>query len=128
MNMIHNQDFAIPAANAASPVGDAMSAGRLPSDKEIAAFHARAHQLRAAYLGQAVRGLWSALTHRFKEAQARNELAALPDHILRDIGLCRAEIAAAVAGDLSRQRHSEPAMVSAKPAPTTQQAEEKLAA
>ena len=128
MNMIHNQDFDIPAANAATSVGDTMIAGRQPTDEEVAAFRAQAHRLRAAYFGQAVRGLWSALTHRFKEAQARNELAALPDHILRDIGLSRSEIDAAVAGDLDLRRHSEPAMAAVKPVPATHPVEEKLAA
>ena len=94
----------------------------------IAAFRAQAHRLRAAYFGQAVRNLWSAFTHRVKAARARNQLAALPDYILCDIGLSRAEIPAAVAGDRSLRRHSEPAVAAVDLASTTKPAEEKLAA
>ena len=128
MNMIHNQDFDIPAADAATLASNTIIAGRQPTDEEIAAFRAQAHRLRAAYVGKAVRNLWSAFTHRVRAARARNQLAALPDYILHDFGLSRAEIPAAVAGDRSLRRHSEPAVAAVDLASTTKPAEEKLAA
>ena len=128
MNMIHNQDFDIPAADAANLAGNMIIAGRQPTDEEVAAFRAQAHRLRAAHFGQAVRNLWSAFSHHVKAAHAHNQLAALPDHILCDIGLSRAEIPAAVAGDRSLRRHSEPAVAAVDLASTKKPAEEKLAA
>ena len=121
--MIHNRDFQVLAADAANRTSNAIITGRQPTDDELAAFKARAHRLRAVYFGQAVRNLWPAFTDRVKSTRARNQLAGLPDYILRDIGLSRAEIPAAVAGDQSLQRYSQPAVAS-----TTKPAEEKLAA
>ena len=128
MNMIHNQDFDIPAADAATLAGNTTIAGRQSTGEEVAAFRAQAHRLRAAYFGRVVRNLWSAFTHRVKAARARIRLAALPDYILRDIGLSRAEIPAAVAGDRRLLRHSEPAVAAVDLASTTKPAEAKLAA
>ena len=128
MNMIRKKDFDIPAGDAPTLTSDINIAGRQPTDEEVAAFRARAHRLRATYFGQTVRNLWSAFTHRVKAARARSQLAALPHHMLRDIGLSRAEIPAAVAGDRSLRRHSEPAVAAVGLASTTKLAEEKLAA
>ena len=128
MNMIHNQDIDIPAADAATLAGNTTIANRQSTGEEVAAFRAQARRLRVAYFGQAVRNLWSASTHRVKVARACNQLAALPDYILRDIGLSRAEIPTAVAGDRSLRRHSEPAVAAVDLASTTKPAEEKLAA
>jgi len=128
MNMIHTQEFDIPTADAVTFAGNTIIAGRQPTDEEIAAFRAQAHRIRAACFGQAVRNLWSGFTHRAKATRALNQLAAVPDYILRDIGLSRAEIPAAVAGDRSLRRHSKPAVAAVDLAPTTKPAEEKLAA
>ena len=72
MNMIHNQDFDIPAADAATLAGK--SSPVRPTDEEIAASRAQAHRLRAAYFGKQFATV-VAFTHRVRVARARNQLA-----------------------------------------------------
>ena len=128
MNMNHNLDFDIPVAHVATLGGNIIIAGRQPTDEQVTAFRTQAHRLRAAHFGYAVRNLWSAFTHHVKAARARNQLASLPDYILRDIGLSRAVIPATVAGDRSLGRHSESAVAVVDLASTKKPAKEKLAA
>ncbi len=45
-------------------------------------------------------GLWQPIAHWFRDINDRRALADMPDYLLRDIGLSRGQIDAALAGSL----------------------------
>ena len=87
MNMIHNQDFDIPAADAATSPAIRSPVASRPM-KRSPPFGRR--RIVRARLTSAGRFAIVVGVHAPRQSgAARNQLAALPDYILRDIGLPR---------------------------------------
>lgn len=65
---------------------------------DYAAYAARARRLQGQAFKAFFGGLWSALSHHLQVRRIENQLAALPDRTLSDIGLSREQIPAAARG------------------------------
>jgi uncharacterized protein YjiS (DUF1127 family) len=73
------------------------------SHAQIEAGIARARQLRSEYLTQLAQTMTKALIRRFRRREAARALDDLPDYLLDDVGIARAEILAVADGTLKRR-------------------------
>ena len=80
-----------------------MTSRHTVSNAEIEAGITRARLLRSRYQSRLARDLTNALIRRYRRREAARAVAALPDYLLDDIGIARAEIPALAQGTLERR-------------------------
>ncbi len=79
-------------------------APRAPGDQEaIDAATLRARQLRGEFFAGALERVVEAFIRWNRRHALNHRLQAMPDYLLKDIGICRGQIPAVVSGALKRQ-------------------------